>query len=178
MSMRALLLAVKADIQSFLSLTGDTAEQTVDVTDEGKPKGASGQKFYGIIGDSAQNDAQEYVSEYYTVRCVITLKVGNIPEDRLAVNAVLTATTGLWALAEALAARVHRREAIRVAANSTIGQVSPAQGFCEPLLKRSIRYLGAKGPDWFTADDEGDGDAPYGIAIEVTWDRCRYVDDT
>lgn len=175
--MRALLLALKADIQSFLSLTGDTAEQTVDITDEGKPKGASGQTFYGIIGDVAQNDAQEMVSEYYTVRCIISMKIGYIPEDRLAVNAVLTATTGLWALAEALAARVHRRYAINAAANSTIGQVAPAYGFCEPLLRRTIRYLGVKGPDWFGADDY-DGDAPYGLAIEVTWDRCRYVDDT
>lgn len=177
MSMRALLLAVKADIQSFLSLTGDTAEQTVDVTDEGKPKGASGQVFYGIVGDFAQNDAQEQVSEYYTVRCVVTMKVGYIPEDRLAVNAVLTATTGLWALAEALATRVHRRYAINATANTTIGAVAPALGFCEPLLKRSIRYLGSKGPEWFTAEDY-DGDAPYGLAIEVTWGRCRYVDDT
>ena len=155
-----------------------TRDAIVDVTEEGRPKPHSGQKFYGIVGTNFSNSARESLDEEYSVEITVTLRAGYAPVDQID-DLLTTATTGLWALVEALRAHVNMNYVILWDAtqNASYG-CDPAaaggeNGFVQPLRFAGAEYLGAKGPDWFGA--EGHDDAITGVAAKLRFDFARRV---
>lgn len=163
--MRALLLAVKSDVQDFLGLTLDDARDAiVDVTEDGRPKPVSEGVFYGIVGTGFSNMQDQCLRESYSVKVVITLWASYAPHDRLGNELVTKETTGLWDRVGALRARVHMRYQIMDAANTTMGVL--VDEFDHPLVFQNANYLGVKGPEWFDAEG-GEDEPPAGIAVEL-----------
>lgn len=152
-----------------------TRDAIVDVTDDGRPKPHSGQKFYGIVGTNFSNSARESLDEEYSVEIVVTLRAGYVPAHQI--DDLITGSTGLWALVEVIRAHVHMNYVIMWDANenATYG-CNPAaaeNGFVQPLRFSGAEYLGAKGPDWFGA--EGHDDAITGVAAKLRFDFARRV---
>ncbi len=189
MSMVALTEAVRDRIRTYLGLTGQEAEMTVARNSDGRPEPASGQVFYGIVGGTERNEnneSNETIASRLDFKVVITLKSSYVPSDRQeeellykAVASSNTNTGGLWPRARALKTYLwDNRIAIMNEANVLAGGTASLRGFVEPTLFRSISYLGPKGPDWFSAEDNEDGhsDPVVGVAIELVFDRCLFVE--
>lgn len=185
--MRALLVEVRDALRTYVlgsGYTAATAEQVVNITEDGRPHPRSGQVFYGIVGKDANNVGQEVTDNRYSVTIIISLKVGNIPEDKHGDEVIIKAMTtgqpntgGVWSRAEAIAAEggpLHRNYTVMGAANTAISGDSDTRGFVEPLLYQSMRYLGAKAADWWSSDDY---DRLTGVAIEVNFAKCRRIGD-
>jgi hypothetical protein len=176
--MRSLLLATKTRIQDFLGLAADSTRDSVcDITEDGAPKPNSGQAFYGIVGNEFGNQSTTSLDEEYRIKVVITLRAGYSPDDKVGTEILTKATTGLWARVEALRAHLHMNETLRADANTnaTYGcnPIGTENGFVQPLRFSGARYIGAKGPDWFSA--EGQDDAVTGVAAELSFDFARRV---
>lgn len=183
MSMVSLLNATKTAVQSMLGLTaGIEADDVCDITDDGSPKPSSGQVFYGIVGNSFSNTYDLGLDETYDFEIIITLRAGYSPEDRTGSELLLKPQTvnqpntgGLWARVEALRAHLHMNDLLRIDANTnaTYGIGNAANGFVVPPVFLGAQYLGAKSPDWFSA--EGADDAITGVAAKLTFGRAERV---
>lgn len=181
--MSAILTTYRDAIRTHLGLSGQTAERTVAITDDGKPHPACGQQFYGLVGGQfSNNSGQGYVDGYLGISIYLTLRAPVIPTDKAGDELIIKAQTanapntgGIWPRAWWLHEYLKtNRITLMNSANVLLDGDTNTRGFCEPFLLQSFAFLGVKGPDWFWA--EGQDDAPSGMALQINLDRCRYVD--
>ncbi len=160
--MRALLLAVESRLQTALSLTS----ANVGVQLDGIPPPFSGQLYVAVHpGGFTADDTGLSLHESYDLSVTVSMRAGYAPKDRIASDLGTTATTGIYARAEAIRAALHMNEATRAAANVTIG--AGENGFYHPLKFRSATPPQWQGSQWFGSEE--DGDAPDGVSITLSF---------
>lgn len=180
MSMRALLIATRTAILDHLGVAANDPKRFLicDVTDDGRPKPASGQVFYGLVGGSISNSQAQCLDEFYDLRVLITLKAGYSPTDKLGQELLLSAgapgvanSGGLWSRAEKLRSYLHMRYSVIDAANVEI--TAAANGFVRPLTFLGASYLGVRGPEWFDAEAQDDPTA--GVVMELRFGNAQRI---
>lgn len=165
--MQALLLAARDRIRSALSY----ANSECNVRPDGMPDPACGEVFVAIHPGVCRNDSDLSLDEYVGVNVTLTMRASWLPVDQSGPELAAKASTGLYARAEAIRALLHMNYTVMDDANTTIG--GSENGFVEPLKYRSMGTPQAKGPDWFSAEDEYT--PPAGWAIEIVFDDARRI---
>ncbi len=173
MSLEALLQATRDAIRSRYNL----GEMECEVTPDGRPIPACGQQFYAVHPSSSENtspSADVHVNEVYTFSVTASFRIGVSPQDRLGVHFMLD-TAGPLAMARQMALTVvNMNYDLLAAANVIIG--ADSNGFYKPPVYLGLTWLGAKGPDWFWAEDETE----CGLAVEARFgraQRAQYIEE-
>lgn len=176
MSQRALLLAVKAEIQSLLGV----GDETCDVMFDGRPKPAAGQEFYAIHpGEWAGEDTDAGLKEYFGVDITCTRRLGYAPMDQWGAEVLMKASEGLDAMLGKVRARMHMNYTIQQEANNLINADGVANGFVEVLRFRSGGRPEPREAEWFGATESsppaGGRYAHAGISQTLTFDRAMRI---
>jgi hypothetical protein len=156
----ALMDAVRDTIRSAVSLTPGEC----DVCPDGQPNPAAGQRFVAVHPAAVTNRQVHCLDEYYSFKVTVTKRTAMNPRDR-------KRDGGVWELAAQVRNAVHMSYAITAAATAAESNAS----FVEPPVYEMTTYLGPKGPDWFWAEPTGGERDPTGIAVELSFGKCRRV---
>lgn len=167
MSMPALLDATADRCMAILSLTGDN----VGVQLDGQPPPFAGELYVAVHPGPVTNNDQLCLDETYRLSVTVTRRTGYTPVDRVAADALLKPTTGLYRTCEAMRAGLHMDYAGMNAANAAIGGAE--NGFVQPIAYEGMSLPQPKGPDWFWADGTEDG--PTGVAVQIDFGFARRV---
>lgn len=181
MSMGALLHATVDRIRTL----GYSPEQC-GVQPDGEPDPVAGEVYVSVypLGIRNTDEGAHRLEEEYEVGVAVTLRAGSMPVDAFGPAGVTRATSGLYARAEAIRARLHMDYGVLDLVGGVCGTASwtggrpyslpaTAQGFAEPLRFRTCSAVRLKGPDWFSA--EGDADPPGGLVVEMVFAGARRI---
>lgn len=182
MSQAALLTAVAAHLRRSLGYQ----ESECGVRPTGQPPYMAGQRYVAVHGAGLRqaDDHPHSRDDSHDVTVTLTLKAGGVPDDRAGAALIAEAEAGVYAEAEAVAAKLHGiYEPLRLAnlalnAPELTG-ISPASadtnGFIEPLRLRSISEPQEKGPAWFRTAEKATAGAPAGYAVVIRLGGARRV---
>lgn len=163
--MSALLLAVRDSLKTSLSYT----EAQCEVGWDGRPHPKAGQVFVAVHPGGIREEYVEGRADVYNLTVTLSMRIGQLPVDRVGKSLVVLATTGLYDRAHAIAACLHRNTTVMSDANTTIG--GSANGFCEALRFLSMSIPQQQGPEWWWAED--DANPPVGLSIAIEFGECR-----
>lgn len=158
MSQRAILLAVRNDLRTYLA-TGSTqfpaalSSDQIEITFDGRPLPIHAEQFVAIWPSSWTNQYDEGIHEEFGVNITASIKGGKVPTDRWGPEMMTKAASGLDVLLELIRARVHSNYTIMAAANVFI--TASYNGFVRPLFfrdggrpeKKAGSWWGAKGKE-------------------------------
>lgn len=169
--MQALLFAVRNYLRTGGG--GPYANAECDVRPDGAPGPIGPQVFVAVSPGGIRNSdtSPHSLDEEYEIKVTLTMKSGWLPVDNYGPEMVAKASTGLYARAEALRARIHGNYTIINNANTTIG--AGENGFIEPLKFSYMTPPQFKGPDWFSGEDLAT--PPSGLAVDLTFVAARRV---
>lgn len=154
MSQGILCTAVVTRLQSVLSLSSTSVEFMFD----GQPPPMCGEEFFAVWPGAWRPNDIEGLDEEFGVNVTLTRRARFAPKDRRATEIWTKLTTGMDARLRQIIAAIHLdkgSDAILNAANTLLG--GSVNGFVEPLKFRDGGRPEIKGPDWFSADNEGGG---------------------
>lgn len=163
-----LLQAVLDHLRASLALD----ESTSEVMPTGKPPAFSGDTFYVVHPGQIGTDQVEGLEETFGVDVTITLRTGSVPADRVGTELILNTTTGIYARAAAVRAKLHMRYAdVMNDANAALG--SGVNGFVEPLWFLGAGRVQEQGAAWFSA--KATTANPAGISLTLSFGRARRI---
>lgn len=179
MSQAAVMMAVRAKLQSVFSLDSNSCEIGFD----GAPKPMAGEFYVAIhpMAWSGLGDEDWALGEEYTVGVTLTMRMGVAPKDRWGIAIWLAnpdGGAGMEARVRTTITAIHHNQDIRLAANALIsggasGKImTPLQ-----LMPSGIQLPKVQVPSWFSAapPETEHGMPECGVSQTIIFGKCQRV---